>query len=148
MIKKIVTLVILLQGTLITFAQTEADALRYAEILPTGTARYTAMGGAFSALGGDLSTMATNPAGIGVYRKSDFGITLGWASNKVSSDYFGKKNTVSEMDLGVSNLGFVVTNTEANNSAWKYINWGFAYNRIADFNYSYDCVCDLECIKK
>ena len=41
-------------------AQNEVDALRYSQILPSGTARYTAMGGAFGALGADLSVMASN----------------------------------------------------------------------------------------
>ena len=29
------------------------------------------MGGAVGALGGDISTMGTNPAGIGLYRSND-----------------------------------------------------------------------------
>ena len=41
----------------------------------TGTARYVGMGGAMNALGADLSTMGTNPAAIGLYRKSDAAIT-------------------------------------------------------------------------
>ena len=35
-----------------------------------GTARYVGMGGAMEALGADISTMSTNPAGIGLFRKS------------------------------------------------------------------------------
>ncbi|MEE3384030.1 MAG: hemin receptor, partial [Prevotella sp.] len=33
-----------------------------------GTARYVGMGGAMDALGADLSTMSSNPAGIGLFR--------------------------------------------------------------------------------
>ena len=33
-----------------------------------GTARFVGMGGAMNALGADLSTMGSNPAGIGMFR--------------------------------------------------------------------------------
>lgn len=35
-----------------------------------GTARYVGMGGALEALGADLTTIGTNPAGIGLYKHS------------------------------------------------------------------------------
>lgn len=137
MIKKILLLVIFVQVSVILMAQTEADALRYAEIMPTGSARYTAMGGAFSALGGDLTTLATNPAGVGIYRKSDFGITLGWNNVAAYTNYLSTKNNTSEFNMDLSNIGFVVTNSETKSTHWKFVNWGFAYNRLADFNYNY-----------
>ena len=34
-----------------------------------GTARYVGMGGAMDALGADISTMGSNPAGIGLFRR-------------------------------------------------------------------------------
>ena len=52
-------------------AQNEEDALRFSRQTPFGSARVTAMGGAFGALGGDLTTLSTNPGGIGVFRKSE-----------------------------------------------------------------------------
>lgn len=36
----------------------------------TGTARYVGMGGAMEALGADISTISTNPAGVGLFRKN------------------------------------------------------------------------------
>ena len=38
----------------------------------SGTARYIGMGGAMDALGADISTIGTNPAGIGLFRKNQF----------------------------------------------------------------------------
>ncbi len=35
-----------------------------------GTARYVGMGGAMEALGADISTISSNPAGIGLFRRS------------------------------------------------------------------------------
>jgi len=53
-------------------AQSDADALRYSQTSLAGTARFTSMAGAFGALGGDFSSIAINPAGLGIYRKSEF----------------------------------------------------------------------------
>ena len=43
----------------------------------TGTARYIGMGGAMEALGADISTMSSNPAGIGLFRKSMVSLSAG-----------------------------------------------------------------------
>lgn len=42
-----------------------------------GTARYVGMGGAMEALGADISTISTNPAGIGLFRKGQVSISGG-----------------------------------------------------------------------
>lgn len=42
-----------------------------------GTARYVGMGGAMEALGADISTINSNPAGIGLFRKSSVSMSLG-----------------------------------------------------------------------
>ena len=42
-----------------------------------GTARYVGMGGAMEALGADISTMSTNPAGIGLFRRNQVSGSLG-----------------------------------------------------------------------
>ena len=52
-------------------AQTEIDALKYVQTDINGTARYMGMAGAFGALGGDASAIKDNPAGLGIYRKSE-----------------------------------------------------------------------------
>ena len=54
------------------FAQgTIYDAVRVTGSDLNGTARYVGMGGAMGALGADITTMGTNPAGIGLYRSSE-----------------------------------------------------------------------------
>ena len=45
------------------FSQSQLDAFKYSQTELNGTARYLGMGGAFGALGGDISAMNTNPAG-------------------------------------------------------------------------------------
>ena len=40
-----------------------------------GTARSMAMAGAFTSLGGDLSAMGINPAGLGMYRSNEISLS-------------------------------------------------------------------------
>ena len=74
--KKLYIFIALFLTSGIAFAQSDADVLRFSRTLPLGTARSAAMSGAFGALGGDISTLNVNPAGIGVFRKSEVSMTL------------------------------------------------------------------------
>ena len=67
--KKSIVIVFLILGIadLLT-AQTSSDALRYSRIFYSGTSRFQGMAGAFGATGADFSVIATNPAGLGLYR--------------------------------------------------------------------------------
>ena len=68
-IKYLVSITLIASG-LEGFSQNEVDALRYSQLNLSGTARFTSMGGAFGALGGDMSSMTVNPAGIGVLTRT------------------------------------------------------------------------------
>ena len=59
-------------------AQTIYDGAKFTQKDLNGTARFVGMGGAMGALGGDISTMGTNPAGIGIYRSNDIMGTFGF----------------------------------------------------------------------
>ena len=52
------------------------DVQRFAERTPTGTARYVGMGGAMTAIGGDPSAAMDNPAGLGLYRRSEISVSV------------------------------------------------------------------------
>lgn len=114
------------------FSQNVDDALRYSQIFYNGTARFMSMGGAFTALGGDLSTLTQNPAGLGVFRSSEFSITpqLFNANTKahfngLSSDYLynfnlGQVGIVSKLisrdkETGLVSLNFGYSFNKTNN---------------------------------
>ena len=119
----------LLLCALLASAQREEDALRFSRLQHYGSARMTAMGGAFGALGGDLSTFAVNPGGIGVFRKSEVSFTSTLDFAKLKSGRFDHdKNTYL-----VGSLGFVASFTTGN-AKWKYINFGFNYTNLNNFN--------------
>lgn len=55
---------------------TAQDVQRFAERSTIGTARYISMGGAMTAIGGDPSAAMDNPAGLGLYRRSEISISI------------------------------------------------------------------------
>ena len=117
-------------------AQNETDALRYAQIFPTGTARSSGMGGAFSAFGADFSTLSINPAGIGVYRSSEFTVTPSMDYSLTSSQYLGQKSNDNTSAFYLGNLGFVYSHLTGKKQGLVGINFGLGYNREKNFNNS------------
>src|SRR5689334_23884466 len=65
------------------------SALTFSQTTPGGSARIQAMGGSQIALGGDYSSAASNPAGLGMFNRSEVSLTPGFASYKDQSDYSG-----------------------------------------------------------
>lgn len=102
-----------------------------------GTARYIGMGGAMEALGADISTMSTNPAGIGLFRKSWAGVSGGVTFQKGTGEYNPSvvnsvgsfKDNVTNADL--NQLGFVYS-TQCGQQSW--FNLGLNYHKSRNFN--------------
>mgnify|MGYP006284903269 CR=1 FL=1 len=72
-----------------------------------GTARFTGMGGAFTALGNDFSALHLNPAGAAVFRSDNIGFTLGFQSQRDETNFLGGQNRDSNFKLLWENGGFV-----------------------------------------
>ena len=92
-----------------SFAQNETDVLRYGWIDPLASARVTAMGGAFGALGADLSCMGINPAGIGMYRRGDLSMTAGVHTASTNSLWSTRQVDAAGADFVASNYGVALT---------------------------------------
>ena len=73
--KKICITLIISLFALMAQAQNFEDIVRFSGTPNNGTARVSAMGGAFTALGGDISAITINPASVGVFRKSEVSFT-------------------------------------------------------------------------
>ncbi|HNP98702.1 MAG TPA: hypothetical protein PKK99_06585, partial [Bacteroidia bacterium] len=135
--KKILSTPIFILLTLATFAQTDLDAFRYSQSNISGTARFSSMGGAFGALGADFSSIAVNPAGIGLYRKSEVTFTPSVFIGSTESNFLGKVNSERKFNFNFGNAGIVFTNKLTNNDegpGWKSWSFGFGYNRINNFH--------------
>lgn len=120
-------------------AQSAVDAYNLSQSELRGTARFMSMAGAFTALGGDLSTLNQNPGGIGVYRGSDIGFTfdVNMMNAKTSGILGGKSNSNTKCD--VNNFGYVGT-INLGNTGLQTISWGVSYSRLNSFNRQYSGV--------
>jgi len=116
----------------LSFGQGEIDAYRYANDDLSGTARGQAMGGAFGALGGDVTGVAINPAGIGVYRSSEVVANMSLTSSLTSGNTNQESNTKFHFD----NLSYIAYYPVAKGSMLS-LNFGFNYNRIKSFDQRY-----------
>lgn len=98
-----------------------------------GTARYIGMGGAMEALGADITTINTNPAGIGLFRRSWMGISAGLtiqSGNNPSSmglNYDDGKVTNADFNQ----IGFVYSMRTGQKS---FLNMAVNYHRSRNFN--------------
>jgi len=116
-------------------AQNEVDALRYSQTNFLGTARSSAMAGAFGALGGDFSTLSTNPAGIGLYRKSEITFTPSFFNQSTTSNLNGASLQDSKPNFSFGNAGIVWASYNSDAQyGWKGFSFGFGYNRTNNFN--------------
>lgn len=113
-------------------AQSAYDAYSLSPTQLRGTARFIGMGGAFTSLGGDLSSMTQNPGGLGLYRSSDLGLTFDISprSYKASTNTGVSKN--SQTKAYFDNVGYV--GVMKFNGFFSSLQWGVSYNRIATFD--------------
>lgn len=117
-------------------AQSAIDAYRLAQPDLKGTARFMSMAGAFGALGGDLSTLSQNPAGIGVYRSSELGFTLGLDIQNAKTSSNGIKESLGKTFFNLNNIGGVAI-LQTPFELVPNFNIGFTYNKAVSFNREY-----------
>lgn len=123
-------------GTML--AQNGIDALRYSQQYYSGTARFAATGSSFGALGGDLSTLSTNPAGIAIYRRGEIAMSPSMLENNTDATFSG--NTVSnnkKYGFNLGNIGGVMAFVDDDIDGWKGFSMGATYNRLNNYtNYT------------
>lgn len=115
-------------------AQNELDALRYSQSFASGTAKSMAMAGALGSVGGDFSTLSINPAGIGLYRASEFSFSSYMYSNTTSSNFLGNSFTDDAYNFKIGNIGVVFNKNKGRESGWISTSFGFGYNQTNNFN--------------
>jgi len=107
-------------------AQNIDDALRYSQVFYSGTARFNSMGGAFTALGADLSSLSQNPAGLGLFRNSEFSLTPQLNYIKSTADFNGStEDYLYRFNL---NQGGFVNNIISNPGSKGLVSLNFAYS--------------------
>ncbi|MDR1406239.1 MAG: hypothetical protein LBI89_03450 [Prevotellaceae bacterium] len=128
--KNIYILFIILCNAGFAVAQTADDALRYSQNIYEGTARFQSMGGAFAALGGDFTTLSINPAGVAVFRSSEFSVTPELMTNKTSTSYLNNDASDSKARIGLGNIGWVSAFDTHNTTGVVGFNFGIGFNKL------------------
>lgn len=124
--KKILTAFSFAMLGVAAMAQETYDNAQLATKDLNGTARYVGMGGAMEALGADITTMNTNPAGVGLFRRSMITGSSGFNSLSGTKD-IGKDKTKASFD----HVGFVYVMRSGRHS---YVNFGASYTKSRNFN--------------
>ena len=131
--KKIILSIFTISYTYLAMAQLPDDVLRYSFFPQHGTARNMAIGGAMGSLGGDITSLYVNPAGLGFYKTQDVVLSPGFIMNHNKASYLGKDTLAKRngFDLGISGAVF---GFKSPNSKWASEAFSIAVNQTANFN--------------
>lgn len=119
-------------------AQYSADALRFSQGQSGSTARFKAIGAQIG-VGGDLSSIGSNPAGIGLFTRSDFSFTPEFNSYNADAQYLNSRTMGKKDQLGLAHAA-VVWNSKVYkpkgsklDEGWVSFNYGIGYNKTKSF---------------
>ncbi len=123
------------------YAQSFApDAYRFSQTNFGSTARFKGMAGAQIGVGGDMSSLGANPAGLGLFTKSEFSLTPEFNNMSGKASYLNANTTSSKDRLNLNNLGVVIYSptlrAQGQNTQRGLISsvFGFGYARNNDYN--------------
>lgn len=116
-------------------AQNLDDLLRYSVLNPSGSPRFTAMGGAFGALGGNFSALTVNPAGLGLYSRNEISLSGSVTSGNGRADYYGETHRDQELKVNLPQAGLVWIPLDFPDdpSGFKRLQLSIGVNRINDY---------------
>lgn len=101
----------------------------------TGTARSTGLNGAMGAVGGDLSSINVNPAGIAVYNNSEVNLTLGSHSFNNNTSYYGPNISNKSTTFNTDQIGAVFIYKDAIiTNDWSKVSFAINYQKTANFH--------------
>ena len=121
---------------LLTFyskAQTSQDAFNLSTSGIFGSARYTSMGGAFSSLGGDLSSISDNPSGAAVFLFSEMGISFETNFNNSISNGDNRNLPVKGYFSDLNQFGVIFSLKNSEDGPFNRLNFGFNIQKVQEF---------------
>ena len=113
------------------------DALRFSQTYSGGSARTQALGGSNVALGAEMTSISGNPAGLGMYNRSEVSITPGFTFANNQTTLNGSKVNNQNVYGHLDNIGLVINNISDGVGGWLGGSFGFSVNKINDFNSEY-----------
>lgn len=122
-----------------SFAQYAKDAVRFSTTQAGSTSRIKALGNAGTAVGGDLSSLSGNPAGLGYFTHSELSITPEFDNYSNKTSYIGQPSSAKQNTVNFSNAGIVFYSQlnkpagSSRNKGWLSVNFGVGYSRTNNF---------------
>lgn len=89
------------------YCQNDLDAIRYSRGGLNGTSRFVGLGGAFGAIGADLSCASYNPAGLGLFRKGEISYSAGLKTTNNEGIINSKSANISNAAFTFNNFGIL-----------------------------------------
>lgn len=109
-------------------------AILFSQNDQNGSARFVAMGGAFGALGGDVTALSINPAGVSVFNGSHAALAFQSRNTDYQTTYYGNSLTTQQDYFDISSAGAVFTFEDSNSGDWSKFGLGINYRILADFD--------------
>jgi hypothetical protein len=125
---------ILSSVAMVSFSQNDLDAIRYAHTGIGGTSRFISMGGAFGAVGANVTTSAYNPAGLAVFRKGEISFSTGFKVTNNTASIYKKSSTIADLNVVFNNFGFVAAWPSGNGDNRNI--FSFSSTQLQNFNSS------------
>ena len=132
--KKFLTTILGILFAVTLYGQGSEDACLFSQTYYQGTAKAMGMGNALGAVGGDMTAICINPAGMGIYRGDEFTTTLNLLDNFHRSSYYGTNNNSNKMRLSIPNLGYVKAKQRSNYRKLRFTQFGIGLTRTNDYN--------------
>jgi len=127
-------------ATSVSYAQYVNDALRFSQTHYGSTSRFKALGNAQIGVGGDISSLGGNPAGLGLFTRSEFSLTPEFNQSGVNSVYLNQQEKVNKSQLNLNQLGAVFfspmyrRNGQDTRQGLVSMVYGIGFNRNNDFH--------------
>ncbi|MET4075120.1 hypothetical protein [Hymenobacter sp. UYCo722] len=123
------------------FAQGAGDALRYSRLQFGGPARTQGIAGANTALGADFGNLTSNPAGLGLFQKSEVhiapGIGIGQSDSRIDGGTGAATNEAkNSFHVGSAGAVFASRKPDSEQGDWRGGAFALGFTRLADFNMS------------
>ena len=138
---RLVLLVSLIGSYFISYSQGDPyylNSFRFSQSQVHGSARTLGFAGAQTALGADLGSLSSNPAGLGFYRKSEFSFAPNLSIINTNSTAPGYSIPDRKVVFNVNNLGvaFCGLKDDIVESKWRGGTFAFGLTRTTNFQNS------------
>jgi hypothetical protein len=115
------------------------DALRFSRTDYGSSARFKGLGNAQISLGGDISSIGGNPAGLGMFTRSEFSVTPEFNNIQSKASFLGQETKSTKNQMNLNQAAVVWYNpvvkpkgSNLNKGVLSFV-WGLGYNRNNDF---------------